>query len=193
MKYPVLDVAMVLMEATPDNASGADNQQERLSIDAIPSDVGNFLAGFALGEGSFMIVCRPRADYRRGWKVSAAFNVSQQDIEPLELFREQLGCGAIRRGGNNGWYFEVNGLGDIRSRVIPFFRRFPLVGRKAFDFELFVSAASVLAKSSLSDDDYCQVLQLRERLNRGGKRRYTMERILRDYTPNSPDKSGGMR
>ena len=31
VKYPVLDVAMVLMEATPDNASGADNQQERLS------------------------------------------------------------------------------------------------------------------------------------------------------------------
>jgi len=31
VKYPVLDVAMVLMEATSDNASGADNQQERLS------------------------------------------------------------------------------------------------------------------------------------------------------------------
>jgi LAGLIDADG endonuclease len=59
-----------------ENASGADNQQERLSIDSIPVAIGNFLSGFALGEGSFMIVCRPRVDYRRGWKLSAAFNVS---------------------------------------------------------------------------------------------------------------------
>jgi hypothetical protein len=30
-----------------DNASGADNQQERLSIDSIPVAIGNFLSGFA--------------------------------------------------------------------------------------------------------------------------------------------------
>jgi hypothetical protein len=103
VQNPVLDITkLVLQDDMSDNASGADNQQERLSIDRIPVAIGNFLSGFALGEGSFMIVCRPRVDYRRGWKLSAAFNVS-----------------------------------------------------------------------------------LREHLNRGGKRRYTMERILRDYTPNS--------
>ncbi len=37
----------------------------------------------------------------------------------------------------------------------------------------------------MSDTDYNQVLLLREQMNRGGKRRYTMERILRDYTPSS--------
>ena len=177
----------------PDNATGADNQQERLymGIDAVPLDVGSFLAGFALGEGSFMIVCRPRVDYKRGWKVSAAFNVSQHDVTPLELFRTQLGCGTIRRAGNGGWYLEVNNLAEIRSAVIPFFHRFPLVGRKAVDFDLFEAAVSILSKSALSDDDYREVLQLRESLNRGGKRRYTMERILRDYTPNPADISRG--
>ena len=77
-----------------------------------------------------MIVCRPRVDYRRGWKLSAAFNVSQADVTPLELFREQLRCGTIRKAGNDGWYLEVNTLGDIQSSVIPFFRRFPMVGAK---------------------------------------------------------------
>jgi LAGLIDADG endonuclease len=100
VKYPVLDVALVLMDSVgSDNATGAGNQQERLSIATIASDLGNFLAGFALGEGSFMIVCRRRADYRCGWKVSAAFNVSQNDIAPLELFRKTLGCGTIRIAG----------------------------------------------------------------------------------------------
>jgi hypothetical protein len=46
----------------------------------------------------------------------------------------------------------------------------------------------------MSDADYKRVLLLREQMNRGGKRRYTMERILRDYTPSSPaDPAGEMR
>ncbi len=165
---------------------GADNQQERLSIEAIPSTLGNFLAGFALGEASFMVVCRPRGDYTRRWKLSAAFNVSQTDRVPLELFQETLGCGTMRKAGNGGWYWEVNRLLDIRAYVIPFFRRFPLVGSKARDFDLFAEAAELLGRQVVSDADYRQVLLLRERMNRGGKRRYTMERILRDYTPGPP-------
>ena len=181
----MLDGAVLVVNERPsDNASGADNQQERLSVGAISPDIGNFLAGFALGEGSFMIVCRPRADYRRGWQISAAFNVSQNDPVPLELFRRELGCATIRKAGNGGWYLEVNNLGDIRSIVIPFFRRFRLIGTKATDFDLFEAAVAILSKGDLSDDDDREVLRLRELMNRGGKRRYTMERILRDYTPN---------
>ena len=185
MKYPVLDAALVLSDSVgSDNASGAGNQQERLSIATISSELGNFLAGFALGEGSFMIVCRRRADYRCGWKVSAAFNVSQNDIAPLELFRRALKCGTIRLAGNSGWYFEVNKLRDIQSSVVPFFRRFPLVGRKETDFEMFADGVSILAQSPLTDKACREILEIRESLNGGGKRRYTMERILRDYTPN---------
>jgi hypothetical protein len=164
--------------------SSADNQQERLSVAEIPSDLGNFLAGFALGESSFMIVCRPRGDYARRWKLSAAFNVSQGDRAPLDLFRETLACGTMRKAGNNGWYWEVNHLSDIQTRVVPFFRRFPLVGWKAHDFDCFATAVQLLG-SEMSEADYRQVLLLREQMNRGGKRRYTMERILRDYTPSS--------
>ena len=130
-----------------------------------------------------MLVCRPRADYRRGWKVSAAFNVSQKDVVPLELFQGALGCGTIRMGGNEGWYLEVNSLKDIRRSVLPFFRRFPLVGRKALDFELFANAVEILSKDQMSDDDFNEVLRLRELLNSGGKRRHRPERILRGHTP----------
>ena len=53
--------------------------------------------GFALGEASFMIVCRPRGDYVQRWKLSAAFNVSQVDRAPLDLFRQTLACGTMRK------------------------------------------------------------------------------------------------
>jgi LAGLIDADG endonuclease len=165
--------------------TGAGNQQERLTIEEIPSELGSFLAGFALGEGSFMIVCRRRGDYGRKWKLSAAFNVSQKDRAPLELFRETLGCGTMRKAGNDGWYWEVNDLSDIQNRVLPFFDRFPLVGTKAEDYGRFRAAARILARGDLTDPDYVDVLRLREGMNGGGKRRYTMERILRDHTPSS--------
>ena len=133
-----------------------------------------------------MLVCRRRGDYERKWKVSAAFNVSQKDRAPLELFQDTLGCGSIRRAGNGGWYWEVNRLSDIASRIVPFFDRFPLVGRKAKDYALFRSAVALLASGVLSDTDYVAVLKLREQMNGDGKRRYTAARILRDYTPTSP-------
>ena len=118
-----------------------------------------------------MIVCRKRGDYGRKWKLSAAFNVSQHDRTPLDLFHETLGCGSLRRAGNGGWYWEVNRLSDISSLIVPFFERFPLVGQKANDFGLFKSAVALLRKPVVSDTDYVQIIQLREGMNRGGKRR----------------------
>jgi hypothetical protein len=163
--------------------SGADNQQERPCIEAIPASLGSFLSGFALGEGSFMLVCRRRDGQARRFRISAAFNVSQQDRVPLDLFREVLACGTLRQAGNDGWYWEVNRLSDLSDRIVPFFDRFPIVGVKAEDYRLWRSAVLLLSAGRLSDQDYRQVLALRERMNRGGKRRYRMDGILRDYTP----------
>ncbi len=130
-----------------------------------------------------MLVCRKRDDYKRSFKISAAFNVSQHDRLPLDLFRDVLGCGTLRRAGNGGWYWEVNRLSDLTDQVVPFFDRFPIVGEKAEDFRVWRSAVLLLAGGSLTDSEYVKVLALRERMNRGGKRHYRMDGILRDYTP----------
>ena len=163
--------------------TGADNQQERPAIEAIDASLGSFLSGFALGEGSFMVVCRARDDDRRSFRLSGAFNVSQRDRTPLDLFRESLGCGTMRRAGNGGWYWEVNRLSDLQTRIVPFFDRFPVVGTKAETYRLWRRAIALLAGGRLSDQDYHLVLALRERMNAGGKRRHRMAGILRDYTP----------
>jgi hypothetical protein len=130
-----------------------------------------------------MLVCRKREQAGRGFRISAAFNVSQRDRVPLDLFHETLGCGALRRAGNGGWYWEVNRLSDLTSQILPFFDRFPIVGAKAEDYRLWRSAVLLLAAGRLADSDYAKVLALRERMNRGGQRRYRMYGILRDYTP----------
>src|SRR5215211_131706 len=63
---------------------------------------------------------------------------------------------------------------------------FRSLAKKAQDFELYRQAVGLLDQRVLSEPDYRTVLALRERMNRGGKRRYRMARILRDYTPTSP-------
>ena len=68
---------------------------------------------------------------------------------------------------------------------MPFFERFSLVGTKADDFERFKRAVAILSQPVISDAGYTEVLVLREEMNNGGKRRHSMERILRDYTPSS--------
>ena len=68
---------------------------------------------------------------------------------------------------------------------MPFFDRFPVVGQKAEEYRLWRSAVGLLSSGRLNDQDYAKVLALRERMNRGGKRRYRMHGILRDYTTSS--------
>jgi len=115
--------------------------------------------------------------------LSSLQRVTARPRDPLVLFRETLGCGTLRQAGNGGWYWEVNRLSDLLDRIVPFFDRFPIVGQKAEDYRLWRSAVLLLAAGRLSDADYTEVLALRERMNRGGKRRYRMQGILRDYTP----------
>ncbi len=115
------------------------------------------------------------------------------DRAPLDLFRETLGCGTMRRAGNGGWYWEVNSLPDQGERIVPFFERFPLVGEKATDFALWSRAIALLRQLVVSGPDRHQVLALRERMNRGGKRKYRMDEILRGHTPTSSGSTDGMR
>src|ERR1700691_6529984 len=74
-----------------DNPTGADNQQERPSssswLDQIPCDLGNWVAGFVDGEGSFNVPIRRERDRGLPWRVSLSVNVSQIGQELPELLR----------------------------------------------------------------------------------------------------------
>ena len=69
-----------------ENASGADNQQERLH--KIPLEIGHYLAGFADGEGSFNIsIVKRQSDCKNVWKIAASFNISLKNSEIPKLFK----------------------------------------------------------------------------------------------------------
>lgn len=91
----------------------ADNQQERF----IPKELGNYLAGFADGEGSFNVSFRKRNDYKLPWKISLCFNISQKEFEILKLFQTTIGCGSMRDRPDGVWYYEVNNTKQIGTKI----------------------------------------------------------------------------
>ena len=62
----------------------------------IPSDLGNYLAGFTDGEGSFNVSFRKRDDYKIPWKISLCFNISQKDQVILYQFKKHLNSKKIQ-------------------------------------------------------------------------------------------------
>src|ERR1700722_14578957 len=108
-----------------------------LEVNSIYSDLGNYLAGFTDGGGSFNVSFRPREDYKIPWKVSLCFNISQRDQVILELFKQTLKCGTTRQRSDGVWYYEVNNFTAIQNNVIPFFKRFGfLSAKKQRDFAI---------------------------------------------------------
>ena len=151
-----------------------------LKVKRIPAKTGWYLAGFADGEGSFNLSFRKRDDDSFPWKISLCFNISQRDPVILSLYKRHLECGTMRPRRDGVWYYEVNSLGAIRANVIPFFRRFGfLSAKKKRDFTNFVKLAEVIASGDhLSREGVERILDIRSKMNDGGKGKYSEEEIL---------------
>jgi hypothetical protein len=166
-----------------ENPSGADNQQERPSssnwLDRIPYDLGNWVAGFVDGEGSFNVPIRQERDRGLPWRVSLSFNVSQIGEEAPKLLQTIFGVGTVRGRGDGVFYFEVTKPSDIEARVFPFFDQFQLRSPKRNALPIFrVITELVLSGRHLSVSGIEEALFLRGPMNRGGKRRRSDEEII---------------
>ena len=151
-----------------------------LNLKQVPDSVGYYLAGFVDGEGSFHLTFRRRKDYTMPWKVSLCLNVSQKDKVILTWLKRHMQCGTIRYKGGGVWMFEVNNLNAIRENVIPFFKRFGFISaKKKRDFAIFQKMAARMAEGAhLTEEGIRQLLELRRKMNDGGKRKYSESQIL---------------
>jgi LAGLIDADG endonuclease len=166
-----------------DNPSGADNQQERPRfktwLDAIPHDLGHYIAGFVDGEGSFNVPIRRSRDRGLPFRVALSFNVSQVGRQLPELLQSTFGMGTVRDRGDGVVYFEITKPMQLEERVFPFFDRFALRGPKADDLAIFRQITTLVQSGRhLSLEGVIEVLALRAPMNRGGNRRRTDEQIV---------------
>jgi len=166
-----------------ENPTGAGNQQERPSssdwLDAIPLDLGHYIAGFVDGEGSFNVPIRRERDRGLPWRVSLSFNVSQIGPEAPMLLKQVFGLGTVRGRGDGVYYFEITRPVELEARVFPFFERFPLRGPKQHDLAIFREVTRLVQSGRhLCAAGIGEALILRGPMNRGGKRRRSDEEII---------------
>lgn len=144
----------------------------------IKPDIGNYIAGFTDGEGSFNISVKKRIDYKDQWKLSASFNISQKDRVILALIKKELGCGTLREREDGVVYYEVTNVTSLKERIIPFFKRFRfLSSRKKTNFSIFSIIVEKMVKGEhLNEKGFLEILELREKLNegKGRKRKYNL-------------------
>ena len=148
----------------------------------IPVDIGNYIAGFADGEGSFNVSIKKRLDYKESWKLTASFNISQKDRVILAWIKHILGCGTLRERKDGVVYYEVTNITSLRDIVIPFFRTYGF--RSAYkknNFRIFSEIIQIMyADEHNTNEGFQKVLGLREKLNPGigRKRKYSLKDVL---------------
>jgi hypothetical protein len=193
------EAAASVSDMRSDNASGADNQQERLDA---------YIAGYVDGEGSFHVAVQRNPWTRAGWQLVPEFRVSQnaERRQVLDLIAGRLGCGRIvenhRGSRDTSLVFVVRNRRDLLEKVVPFFETQPLLSSKQREFLTFARIVrAMVRKEHLSSEGFRSLRDLALTMNGGGRyrraHRMQASRILRDHTPDSSpplvSASGGAR
>ena len=163
-----------------------DNQQERL---------GDYLAGYVDGEGSFHVAVQRNPSTRYGWQLVPEFHVSQNSerASVLTMLQRHLGCGRIRANAapssrDRALVFVVRKREDLLKKVIPFFESHPILSEKRLEFETFAQVVRAMDRGEhLSDEGFRRLLELSLGMNGGGRYRRLdwSTRILRGHTPDT--------
>lgn len=137
------------------------------------------ISGFVVADGCFYADSGYDKEYRLGYQVRLALSIElrEDDREILEAIQTQLGCGRIykldfgryKNYKEKGWRphvkYRVGGFKQIRDKVIPFFKKYPLFGRKKKSFDIFCKIADMIdVKKHLTKDGLKQILALKHQL-----------------------------
>ena len=139
---------------------GADNQQERLDP--------NWVTGFVDGEGCFYVAINRQPKMRLGWQVLPEFRIVQhmRDEQLLESLRLFFGCGTVTVNHGDRKELRIRGLDNL-SKVVEFFRNFPLRSKKQRDFEIFAEIMEMMRQGLHNSSEGLNAIAiLASRMNR---------------------------
>ncbi len=146
---------------------GADHQQERLTV--------GWIVGFVDGEGCFSITVQRNPTTRFGWQVFPEFVVTQgaKSLPALESLQQFFQCGNIfinRRSDNHReplYRYCVRAVTDLQTKIIPFFRQYPLRTAKREDFAKFVQVVELVAgRKHLDEEGLRAIAAIAQTMNR---------------------------
>jgi hypothetical protein len=96
----------------------------------------NWISGFVSGDGNFDVRIPPSTN-KLGSRVQLRFRIIQheRDIKLMENIAKYLGSGKVYKYPKQpAVSLTIVKLSDITNTIIPFFKKYPLLGVKVFDY-----------------------------------------------------------
>ena len=141
-----------------------------------------YIAGYVDGEGCFSVSFTKRTKFLVGWETKPSFSVSQNHdrAEVLYLMQHYFGAGHMRRDrSDNTLKYEVRRLDDLITKVIPHFKKYPILSGKHKDFLLFEKVCLCMKKGEHKKlNGLKKITQYAFQMNPSGKRKYSKEDVL---------------
>ena len=132
-----------------------------------------WVTGFVDGEGCFHVGINERSDMTSGFQVLPEFTVVQheRDVQLLHAMKSFFGCGVVRINHGDRMAFRVRSQEHLRTRIIPFFDRHPLLSKKRADYEKFRRVLLMMeAGEHLTVDGVKEIRRVVAQMNRGRSR-----------------------
>ena len=143
-----------------------------------------YLIGFIDGEGCFCIALKNQKSAKVRWVLDPIFHVTQHSVnkEILYSLQRMFECGMIikKYGQPNTMQFVVQSRRDLVDKIIPFFKKYPLITKKK-DFEIFADVVKELDQHKHANKkEFIRLLKKVFTMNGGGKqRRYKLDEVLK--------------
>ena len=149
-------------------------------------ELNNYITGFVDGEGCFSVSFSRREKLKTKLEVRPSFSISQhkRNLEILKKIHTHFDCGSIRFSKQDQNYkFEVRSVEDLKKKIIPHFKKYPLQTSKAFDFLLFNDICEMISKNHHLNFSYLEeIIEKAYKMNESGKRKYKKAELLRFIT-----------
>ena len=141
-----------------------------------------YISGYVDGEGCFSVSFLKRKKLLIGIETRASFSVSQNEDRSEILFymQEHFGRGHMRRDySDKTLKYEVRKFDDLLTKIIPHFRKYPLLSGKQKDFERFARICFLMkAGKHHMKFGLRAIVRCAYQMNPSGKRRYPQAELL---------------
>ena len=129
------------------------------------------MAGFASGDSSFNIKISNSSTSISGKRVQLRFGIGlnireKALIQSLAVYFGLTDSEKFVYFYKDSVKFEIVNFSDIMNKIIPFFEKHPIQGKKNLDFIDFKEVARIIkSKGHLASEGFQKILEIKARMN----------------------------
>ena len=151
-----------------------------------------YITGLVEGEGCFCITISKHQTKKLGVDPRLMFEIEMiiEDKPLLEKLHKFFKCGHIyilnyeRYDWRPHVKFAVKSYSDISGRIIPFFKKYHLNGKKKKDFDLFCEASEIFKrKDHLTKEGIIKLREIQSQMNLRKKLKWSFARVRENRVP----------